>query len=239
MQEIFTEVNNGVYRCGSRAPRRPTTPPTTASSPCWTARRTPHRPPLPHGRGDHRGRRAPVLLALVRFDAVYHGHFKCSRTKLTGLCPCCGRMRVTCSRRRGSARRSTSSRSSNYYVVHTDLNYLDRPEGPRPVRLAHPHGREAHGSLSPPGPAAQRSGNRTSPARTPTTHPVRLGGERVDPQPVRQLDGGRLQHRLDQRLAGLCGSARPPHPPRFGHRDRLRGGVNDGRPVSDRVAFSP
>lgn len=52
-----------------------------------------------------------LWVSLVRFDAVYHGHFKCNRQKLTEM-PVLWAYAAICSRRPGSARRSTSIRSS-------------------------------------------------------------------------------------------------------------------------------
>lgn len=40
MRRIYTEVNNGVYRCGFAGSRSPTTRPTTGSGPRWTGSRS-------------------------------------------------------------------------------------------------------------------------------------------------------------------------------------------------------
>ena len=52
-----------------------------------------------------------LFTTLARFDAVYHGHFKCNRQS-SARCPSSGPTRAISSRRPGSATRSTSSRSS-------------------------------------------------------------------------------------------------------------------------------
>ena len=54
-----------------------------------------------------------LFTTLVRFDAVYHPHFKCNRQHAHARCRRCGATRATSSRRRASARPSTSSRSSS------------------------------------------------------------------------------------------------------------------------------
>ena len=85
MAEIFTDVNNGVYRCGfADHPGGVRRGVTTAVRP---ARRALERLA---GRRYLMGdaiREVDVRLftTLVRFDAVYHGHFKCNRQKLTEM----------------------------------------------------------------------------------------------------------------------------------------------------------
>jgi glutathionyl-hydroquinone reductase len=83
MQRIFTEVNNGVYRCGFAGSQQAYD---DAYDRLWTAldwleeRRATRR----YLMGDAITE-ADVRLwtTLARFDAVYHGHFKCNRQKLT------------------------------------------------------------------------------------------------------------------------------------------------------------
>jgi putative glutathione S-transferase len=72
-----------------------------------------------------------LFTTLARFDPVYHGHFKCNRSKLSEI-RCCGPTRGTCSRRRGSATRSTSSRSSSTTTRCTGPS--TRPGSCRPDR---------------------------------------------------------------------------------------------------------
>jgi putative glutathione S-transferase len=107
---IFRDVNDGVYRCGfagsAAAYER-------AYDALFTRldRLSAHLATRRYLVGDTITEADVRLFStLARFDAVYHGHFKCNRHKLTGY-PCCGPMRATCSRRRASETRSTSSRS--------------------------------------------------------------------------------------------------------------------------------
>jgi glutathionyl-hydroquinone reductase len=85
MQLVFREVNNGVYRCGfagsQRAYERAYERLFTRLD--WLSERLCSRRYL---MGDSITE-ADVRLftTLVRFDAVYHGHFKCNRSTLTGM----------------------------------------------------------------------------------------------------------------------------------------------------------
>ena len=61
MQRVFTEVNNGVYRCGfagTQGAYDEGLPPALGRD--GLARGAAGRPALPHGRHDHRGRRTPL-----------------------------------------------------------------------------------------------------------------------------------------------------------------------------------
>jgi putative glutathione S-transferase len=85
IERVFTEVNNGVYRCGfsgsQRAYDRAYTRLWTALD--WLEERLSTRRYL---MGDTITE-ADVRLftTLARFDAVYHGHFKCNRQKLSEM----------------------------------------------------------------------------------------------------------------------------------------------------------
>ena len=85
MKRVFTEVNNGVYRCGFAGSQEAYD---DAYERLWTAMDW-----LEDRLADRRYlmgdaiTEADVRLftTLVRFDAVYHGHFKCNRNKLTEM----------------------------------------------------------------------------------------------------------------------------------------------------------
>ena len=85
MQRVYTEVNNGVYRCGFAGSQRAHE---KAYERLWVAmdwledRLSTRR----YLMGEHITE-ADVRLftTLVRFDPVYHSHFKCSRNKLTEM----------------------------------------------------------------------------------------------------------------------------------------------------------
>ena len=85
MERVFTEVNNGVYRCGFAGSQEAYD---EAYDRLWTAMDW-----LEERLADRRYlmgdaiTEADVRLftTLARFDAVYHGHFKCNRNKLTEM----------------------------------------------------------------------------------------------------------------------------------------------------------
>ena len=85
MERVFTEVNNGVYRCGFAGSQEAYD---EAYDRLWTAMDW-----LEERLADRRYlmgdaiTEADVRLftTLARFDVVYHGHFKCNRNKLTEM----------------------------------------------------------------------------------------------------------------------------------------------------------
>jgi putative glutathione S-transferase len=85
MERVFTEVNNGVYRCGFASTQEAYD---AAYDMLWAAldwleERLTHRRYLMGAAITEADVR--LFTTLVRFDAVYHGHFKCNRQKLTEL----------------------------------------------------------------------------------------------------------------------------------------------------------
>ncbi|MEQ4548737.1 glutathione S-transferase C-terminal domain-containing protein, partial [Nocardioides kribbensis] len=85
MQRVFTEVNNGVYRCGFAGSQEAYD---EAYQRLWTAldwleeRLTDRRYLMGSAITEADVR---LFTTLARFDAVYHGHFKCNRNKLTEM----------------------------------------------------------------------------------------------------------------------------------------------------------
>ncbi|MFC7495337.1 MULTISPECIES: glutathione S-transferase family protein [unclassified Nocardioides] len=142
MQRIYTEVNNGVYRCGFAGSQEAYD---EAYDRVWVAldwleERLATRRYL---MGDAITE-ADVRLwtTLARFDAVYHGHFKCNRQKLTEMPNLWGYARDLYSVPAFGGNTDFDQIKTHYYVVHRDLNPTQVvPKGPVPAAWLEPHGR--------------------------------------------------------------------------------------------------
>ncbi len=142
MARIFTEVNNGVYRCGFAGSQEAYD---AAYDRLWTA--------MDWLEGRLADRRylmgdaiteADVRLftTLVRFDAVYHGHFKCNRNKLTELPHLWGYSRDLFQTPGFGDNTDFDQIKAHYYVVHNDINPTGVvPKGPDPDVWLTPHDR--------------------------------------------------------------------------------------------------
>ncbi|MBB1483761.1 glutathione S-transferase C-terminal domain-containing protein [Tessaracoccus sp. MC1865] len=142
MQRVYTEVNNGVYRCGFAGSQEAYD---AAYDGLWTAmdwleERLGSRRYL---MGDHITE-ADVRLftTLVRFDAVYHGHFKTNRNKLSEMPNLWGYARDLFQTPGFGNNVKFDQIKDHYYIVHTDLNPLGIvPKGPDLSGWDTPHGR--------------------------------------------------------------------------------------------------
>ena len=143
MERIFQEVNNGVYRCGfagsQRAYDKAYDRLFTALD--WLEDRLAKRRYL---MGDTITE-ADVRLftTLARFDAVYHGHFKCNRNKLAEM-PVLGAYARDLYQTPGFGDNTVFDQiKQHYYVVQEDLNPSGIvPKGPREEWWLEPHDRE-------------------------------------------------------------------------------------------------
>ncbi len=142
MERVFTEVNNGVYRCGFAGSQASYE---KAYDRLWTAMdwlesRLAERRYL---MGDTITE-ADVRLftTLARFDAVYHGHFKCNRQKLTELPHLWAYARDLFQTPGFGDNTDFDQIKQHYYVVHHDINPTGVvPAGPDPAVWLTPHGR--------------------------------------------------------------------------------------------------
>jgi glutathionyl-hydroquinone reductase len=142
MKRVYTEVNNGVYRCGFAGSQEAYE---AAYDRLWVAldwleERLATRRFL---MGDAITE-ADVRLwtTLARFDAVYHGHFKCNRQKLTELPNLWGYARELYAIPAFGDNTDFDQIKQHYYVVHKDLNPTQIvPKGPDPAVWLEPHGR--------------------------------------------------------------------------------------------------
>lgn len=140
---IFTEVNNGVYRCGFAGSQEAYD---AAYERLWTAmdwleeRLTGQR----YLMGDTITE-ADVRLftTLVRFDPVYHGHFKCNRNRLDQMPALWGYARDLFQTPGFGDTVDFVQIKSHYYEVHRDINPTGIvPQGPDLSGWMTEHGRE-------------------------------------------------------------------------------------------------
>ncbi len=146
IKRVFTEVNNGVYRAGfagsQRAYEEAYDRLFTALD--WLEERLTDRRYL---MGEHITE-ADVRLftTLVRFDAVYHGHFKCNRNKLTEMPNLWGYARDLFQTPGFGDTVDFDQIKAHYYVVHEDINPTQVvPAGPDLQNWLSEHGREELG----------------------------------------------------------------------------------------------
>ena len=142
MQRVFTEVNNGVYRCGFAG--------TQAAYDAAYERLFVALDWLEERLADWRYlmgdaiTEADVRLftTLARFDAVYHGHFKCNRNKLIEMPALWGYARDLFQTPGFGETIDFDQIKAHYYRVHTDINPTRIvPQGPDSSGWLTPHGR--------------------------------------------------------------------------------------------------
>jgi glutathionyl-hydroquinone reductase len=143
MQRVFTEVNNGVYRCGFAGSQEAYDAAYDRlwETLDWLEERLSDRRYL---MGDSITE-ADVRLftTLVRFDPVYHGHFKCNRNRLTEMPAMWGYARDLFQTSGFGETVDFDQIKAHYYVVHTDVNPTQIiPKGPDLASWHTPHGRE-------------------------------------------------------------------------------------------------
>ncbi len=142
MDRVFVDVNNGVYECGFAGSQEAYD---EAYDRLWSALDW-----LEDRLSDRRYlmgdaiTEADVRLftTLARFDAVYHGHFKCNRNKLTEMPHLWGYARDLFQTPGFGETIDFDQIKTHYYVVHRDLNPSGVvPKGPDPAVWQTPHGR--------------------------------------------------------------------------------------------------
>ncbi|GGR11805.1 glutathione S-transferase [Streptomyces cinereoruber] len=157
-EKVYRDVNNGVYKCGfassqeayDKAYRR------LWDRLEWLEERLGNRRYLVGDTITEADVR--LFTTLVRFDAVYHGHFKCNRRKLTELPALWGYARDLFQTPGFGDTIDFEQIKRHYYVVHRDINPTGIvPLGPDPRNWLSAHGREELGGRpfgdgTPPGP---------------------------------------------------------------------------------------
>ncbi|MEP9382157.1 glutathione S-transferase family protein [Nocardioides cheoyonin] len=145
-KRVFTEINNGVYRCGFAGSQRAYDKAYDRlfAALDWLEDRLSTRRYLV---GDHLTESdIRLFTTLARFDAVYHGHFKCNRNKLTEMPNLWGYARDLYQTPGIGETIDFDQIKAHYYVVHKDINPSGIiPKGPDLSGWDEPHGREALG----------------------------------------------------------------------------------------------
>ncbi|MEV4319000.1 glutathione S-transferase C-terminal domain-containing protein [Actinocrispum sp. NPDC049592] len=146
MKRVYTEVNNGVYRCGFAGSQEAYD---DAYDRLWTAldwleqRLTAQRFLMGDSITEADVR---LFTTLARFDAVYHGHFKCNRNKLSEMPALWGYARDLFQTPGFGDTINFPQIKEHYYVVHTGINPTRIiPRGPDLSGWTTPHGREKLG----------------------------------------------------------------------------------------------
>nr|WP_200815027.1 glutathione S-transferase C-terminal domain-containing protein [Kytococcus aerolatus] len=168
---IYTEVNNGVYRAGFAADQEHYD---EAYDRLWAAldRLEEHLATRRYLVGEQITE-ADVRLypTLVRFDPVYHGHFKCNRSTLREMPVLSAYLRDLFQTPGFGDSTDFEQIKQHYYGVHHEVNPTGVvPQGPDMGWLLEPHGREALGGTpfgrgSAPGPVP--AGERVPAEHTP------------------------------------------------------------------------
>ncbi|GHD02385.1 glutathione S-transferase family protein [Zhihengliuella salsuginis] len=146
IKRIFTEVNNGVYRCGFAGSQEAYD---DAYDRLWTAmdwleeRLSTQRYLMGETITEADVR---LFTTLVRFDPVYHGHFKCNRNKLEQMPALWGYARDLFQTPGFGDTVDFEQIKRHYYEVHEDINPTGIvPKGPELSGWLTEHGRETLG----------------------------------------------------------------------------------------------
>jgi glutathionyl-hydroquinone reductase len=140
---VFHDVNNGVYKCGfatSQAAYERSYDALFARLD-WLEQRLTDRRYLVGDRLTEADIR--LFTTLVRFDAVYHGHFKANRNKLTEMPVLWAYARDLFQTPGFGDTVDFDEIKRHYYVTHDRINPTGIvPKGPDPAGWQQPHGRE-------------------------------------------------------------------------------------------------
>ena len=142
MERVYTEVNNGVYRCGFAGSQESYD---AAYDRLWTSldwleERLATRRYLMGATITEADVR--LFTTLARFDAVYHGHFKCNRQKLTEMPNLWGYARDLYAIPAFGGNTDFEQIKQHYYVVQDEVNPTGIvPQGPDPTVWREAHDR--------------------------------------------------------------------------------------------------
>ncbi|WP_403021081.1 glutathione S-transferase family protein [Salinibacterium sp. GXW1014] len=155
---IFHDVNNGVYKCGFAGSQKSyeRAYDTLFARLDWLEDRLSRQRYLVGDTITEADIR--LFTTLVRFDAVYHGHFKCNRNKLSEMPVLWAYARDLFQTPGFGDTVDFEQIKAHYYVTHVDINPTQIiPKGPDASGWRTPHGREQLGGRpfgdgTPPGP---------------------------------------------------------------------------------------
>lgn len=162
IKRIFTEVNNGVYRCGFAGSQQAYEEAYDRLFEAldWLEERLAGQRYLMGETITEADVR--LFTTLVRFDPVYHGHFKCNRHKLTEMPNLWAYARDLFQTPGFGDTVDFDQIKRHYYVVHEDVNPTQVvPVGPELGEWLSEHGRESlggspFGAGTAPGPVAEQ-----------------------------------------------------------------------------------
>ncbi|MDV7245656.1 MULTISPECIES: glutathione S-transferase family protein [Rhodococcus] len=139
---VFRDVNNGVYRCGFAGSQSAyeSAYDRLFARLDWLEERLTTRRYLVGDTITEADVR--LFTTLARFDAVYHGHFKCNRNKLSEMPALWGYARDLFQTPGFGDTIDFVQIKQHYYMVHTDINPTGIvPKGPDLSGWLQPHGR--------------------------------------------------------------------------------------------------
>ncbi|MEO6792633.1 MAG: glutathione S-transferase C-terminal domain-containing protein [Mycobacterium sp.] len=145
-RRIYTEINNGVYRCGFAGAQDAyhAAYDRLFSALDWVSDRLANQRYLVGDTITEADVR--LFTTLARFDPVYHGHFKCNRQKLSEMPVLWAYARDLFGTPGFGDTTDFVQIKRHYYIVHADINPSRIvPDGPELSNWHSPHGREALG----------------------------------------------------------------------------------------------
>jgi putative glutathione S-transferase len=145
-KRVYTEINNGVYRCGFSGSQQAyeAAYDRLFASLDWVSGRLEKQRYLVGETITEADVR--LFTTLARFDPVYHGHFKCNRSKLSEMPVLWAYARDLFQTPGFGDTTDFVQIKQHYYLVHKDINPSGIvPKGPEPANWLTPHGRESLG----------------------------------------------------------------------------------------------
>ncbi|HEX5143087.1 MAG TPA: glutathione S-transferase C-terminal domain-containing protein [Mycobacterium sp.] len=167
-KRIYTEINNGVYRCGFAGSQQAyeAAYDRLFTALDWVSERLSRQRYLVGDTITEADVR--LFTTLARFDPVYHGHFKCNRSKLDEMPVLWAYARDLFQTPGFGDTIDFVQIKAHYYIVHADINPTRIvPKGPELSNWWTNHGREALGG--------NPFGDGTAPGPTPEAERVPAG----------------------------------------------------------------